>query len=132
MVMLAAMTRRAFGALEQQVLAVLWAADGSLVAREVQARLADPPAYTTVMTILDRLYHKGQLDRETRGRAFAYSPLQTETAVATKRARSLLDTGADRRAVLQGFVSALSDDDVAEVQRLLRTARDHRRSDVRD
>lgn len=118
------MTRRAFGALEQQVLAVLWAADEPLVARQVQERLTDPPAYTTVMTILDRLYHKGQLDRDTRGRAFAYSPLQTETAVATERARSLLDSGADRLAVLQGFVSALSDDDVAQVQKLLRKARD--------
>jgi predicted transcriptional regulator len=118
------MTRRAFGALEQQVLAVLWAADEPLVARQVQERLADPPAYTTVMTILDRLYHKGQLDRGNRGRAFAYSPLQTETAVATERARTLLDSGADRHAVLQGFVRALSDDDAAEVQRLLRKARD--------
>ncbi len=36
------------------------------------------PAYTTVMTILTRLYQKGLLCRERQGRVFVYSP-------ATKR-----------------------------------------------
>jgi predicted transcriptional regulator len=118
--------RRAFGALEQQVLAVLWAADGALVPREVQERLADAPAYTTVMTILDRLHRKNLVVRSRRGRAYAYAPLQTETAMTADRVRALLDNGNDRNAVLQGFVTVLSDDESAELERLLRRARRER------
>jgi predicted transcriptional regulator len=120
--------RRAFGELEQQVLAVLWSADGSLVPREVQERLADAPAYTTVMTILDRLHRKGLVERERRGRAFAYAAIQSESAATAERFRALLDSGSDRSAVLQGFVTALSDDDAAELRKLLRRAQADRDS----
>jgi predicted transcriptional regulator len=126
-------SRRAFGELEQQVLSVLWAAGAPLVPREVQERLADPPAYTTVMTILDRLQRKGVATRTSRGRAFAYAPLVTESAMAAQHARALLANGHDRRAVLQGFVDVLSEDDSAELTRLLsRARRDHEAEQARD
>lgn len=63
----------AFGVLERDVLRVLWA-EGDLAVRDVQARLARPAAYTTVMTTLDRLFKKGILSRRPDGRAFHYSP----------------------------------------------------------
>jgi len=115
-------SRRAFGELEQQVLSILWASDGPLIPREVQARLADPPAYTTVMTILDRLQRKGVAARSSRGRAFAYEAVVSESAVAAQHARALLANGHDRRAVLQGFVDVLSEGDSEELTRLLRQA----------
>jgi len=115
-------SRRAFGELEQQVLSVLWAAETPLVPREVQEKLADPPAYTTVMTILDRLQRKGSATRTARGRAFAYEAVVSESTVAAEHARALLANGHDRSAVLQGFVDVLSDDDSAELTRLLRKA----------
>jgi predicted transcriptional regulator len=116
--------RRAFGELEQQVLSVLWAADAPLIPREVQERLADPPAYTTVMTILDRLQRKGAATRRSRGRAFAYEAVVSESAMAAQHARALLANGHDRHAVLQGFVDVLSEDDAEELTRLLRQPRD--------
>ena len=118
--------RRAFGELEQQVLSVLWAADTPLIPREVQEKLTDPPAYTTVMTILDRLQRKGAATRRPRGRAFAYEAVVSESAVAAQHARALLANGHDRRAVLQGFVEVLSDDDSHELARLLRKAQQGR------
>ena len=114
--------RRAFGELEQQILSVLWAADAPLIPREVQAKLTDPPAYTTVMTILDRLQRKGAATRTARGRAYAYEAVVSESAVAAEHARALLANGHDRRAVLQGFVDVLSADDTEELTRLLRKA----------
>jgi predicted transcriptional regulator len=120
--------RRGFGELEQQVLSVLWAADEPLIAREVQGRLDDPPAYTTVTTILDRLHQKGVVKRVERGRAFAYTALVTESVATAQRVRSLLRNGNDRAAVLQGFVDVLSDGDTEELQRLLRQARRKRKS----
>lgn len=122
--------RRGFGELEQQVLSVLWAADAALIAREVQGRLDDPPAYTTVTTILDRLHQKGVVKRTTRGRAFAYTALVSESVDTARRVRSLLSNGHDRTAVLQGFVDVLNDGDADELQRLLRAARRHRSRSV--
>lgn len=63
----------AFGTLERDVLHVLWTG-ADLTVRDVQARLARPIAYTTVMTTLDRLFKKGILNRRQDGRAFLYSP----------------------------------------------------------
>jgi len=114
--------RKAFGALEHEVLRVLWSQDTTVTAREVLERLDGRPAYTTVTTILDRLSRKGLAARERRGRAFAYRPLRTERSMTTDRVRALLDSGGDRIAVLQGLVSALSDDDADELQHLLRQA----------
>lgn len=63
----------AFGALERDVMNVLWAG-GGLAVRDVQARLARQVAYTTVMTTLDRLYKKHLLAREKAGLAYLYRP----------------------------------------------------------
>jgi predicted transcriptional regulator len=63
----------AFGVLERDVMNVLWTTE-DLAVRDVQARLARPIAYTTVMTTLDRLFKKGVLVRKASGRAFRYSP----------------------------------------------------------
>lgn len=62
----------AFGALEREVLEILWA-QGNLAVRDVQTRLRREAAYTTVMTTLDRLYKKGVLSRVQSGRAFVYA-----------------------------------------------------------
>jgi predicted transcriptional regulator len=121
--------RRAFGELEQQVLGVLWAADVPLVPREVQEQLEDPPAYTTVTTILDRLHRKGAATRSSRGRAFAYEAVVSEADVAAQHARALLANGNDRRAVLQGFVDVLSQDDTDQLASLLREAQQRREHD---
>jgi predicted transcriptional regulator len=66
----------AFGALERDVLGVLWT-QGDLSVRDVQEHLARPIAYTTVMTTLDRLFKKGVLSRRQAGRAFHYSAAVT-------------------------------------------------------
>ena len=49
--------KRPDGALEADVLGVLWAADGqSLSPAEVNERLPTDLAYTTIMTVLTRLW----------------------------------------------------------------------------
>jgi len=86
----------ALGSLERQVMDVLWSS-GSFVVRDVQARLARPIAYTTVMTTLDRLYKKGFITRTRTGRAFSYTAAQTreqvESAVAAGVLSGLLSQG---------------------------------------
>jgi len=62
----------------------LWAlGEGSV--RDIREALAPslPRAYTTIMTIMDRLAHKGVVDRRKVGRAYLYRPsLSAEDARA--------------------------------------------------
>mgnify|MGYP003759364305 FL=1 len=62
------------GDLEQHVMAVLWRAGASLSVRDVYERLhyARDVAYTTVLTVLDRLAKKGTVERTLDGRAWLY------------------------------------------------------------
>ena len=78
-----------FGVLERDVLDVLWTR-GDRAVRDVQAQLARPIAYTTVMTTLDRLYKKGVLDRRRVGRAFHYSAAVTREQLRASIAGSVL------------------------------------------
>ena len=111
--------RRARGELESSVLAVLWAADRPLTARQVLDGLPGDLAYTTVLTILSRLYDKGMLVRRREGRGYAYAPARDEASDTAARMRTLLDRGSDREAVLARFVSELSAADEQLLQRLL-------------
>ncbi|WEO99464.1 BlaI/MecI/CopY family transcriptional regulator [Streptomyces sp. FXJ1.172] len=111
--------RRARGELESNVLAALWSADGPLTARQVLERLPGDLAYTTVLTILSRLYGKGMLVRHREGRGYAYEPERDEASHTAHRMKSLLEGGSDREAVLTRFVSELSEQDEQLLHQLL-------------
>ena len=114
--------RRAFGELEGEVLAALWASQTALVPAEVQAAVGGELAYTTVMTILVRLHDKGVIERHKVGRAYAYRPVVAEREVVALQVRRLLERGHNRTAVLQGLVEGLEPGDEALLQELLATA----------
>ena len=60
------------GDLERKVMDVLWDSMGTpLTGREVADQLPDR-AYTTVLTILDRLRRKGLVHRTTRGKGASF------------------------------------------------------------
>lgn len=113
------------GELEARVMEVLWTRGGWSTPGEVHDVLAAdrPVAYTTVMTILVRLWKKRRLQRQRDGRAFAYRPFQSrEQHVAAKMREMLGDGGADHPAILGRFVRRLSTDDRAQLRRLLSKA----------
>lgn len=114
--------RRAAGALEAEVMALLQRAGMPLTAVQVQERLAAGLAYTTVVTILSRLYGKGLLTRAKAGRAFSYSPVSDEPGLAARRMHQVMAGESDRRTLLARFVDELSEQD----ERLLRDLLDDR------
>jgi predicted transcriptional regulator len=59
---------------ELDVMAVLWEL-GSATVADVKDRLADPLAYTTVLTVLRTLEEKGRVGHQEEGRAYRYHPL---------------------------------------------------------
>jgi len=85
----------------------------------VRERLSGELAYTTVVTILSRLQAKGVLDRERVGRAYRYRPVADEPGLAARRMASVLAAEPDREAVLQRFVSTLSEQDEQALRRMI-------------
>lgn len=107
------------------MLAALWTAAGPTTAAEIRRRVDTRLAYTTVMTILSRLYDKGAVTRSRRGRRFTYAPVDDAAGLAARRMRKLLDAGPDRNSVLARFVSDLSEDDERVLRAVLRDAGAH-------
>jgi predicted transcriptional regulator len=112
--------RRLPGMLEDEVLAVLWASDHPMSPADVQATLGGTLAYTTIMTTLSRLYRKGLAKRTRVGRGFVYVAAVDEVAHTVRELHALLARRPNRTAVLQQFVSELSDEDEQILQQLLR------------
>ena len=80
------------GELEQRVMVLLWQAGEPLSVVDVQGLLARDRdlAYTTVMTVLDRLAKKGLARRERRGRAWCYEPADPQSVVLAREMADLL------------------------------------------
>ena len=112
------------GALEQDVLRQVWSKPEGITPGEVLEGLDADLAYTTVMTILTRLWKKGLVDRTQRGRAYAYLPAVSEAELAATRMRETLSRTADREATLSRFVDSLSRRDEAALRRILDTLDD--------
>ncbi len=99
------------GELEQAVMDILWNRPDPLSVRDVHEMLAHDRdlAYTTVMTVLDRLAKKGFVVRNLDGRAWLYRPANSR---ATQIASEMLDlmgrlSDDERREVLSKIVPVL-------------------------
>ena len=111
--------KRANGEREAEVLDLLLHAGDALTPGEVTERLGGELAYSTVVTILTRLYTKQLLGRTPRGRAFAYEPVTDEPGFAARRMRTVLEERPDREAVLARFADSLSSADADLLRQLL-------------
>lgn len=100
---------------------VLWDLGGWRTPREVHSVLSPrhPLAYTTITTILVRLWRKGRLERQRDGRAFAYRPPQTREEHAASRMGRALVGVADRPTALAHFVRGLDPAERAQLRRAL-------------
>jgi predicted transcriptional regulator len=111
------------GELEAAVLDVFWDAQGPLTVRAVLDQISGRQlAYTTVLTVVDRLHRKGVLAREPQGRAFLYAPVITrEEKAATTISEAL--SGVDRGLALSHFIQGASEADITLLRSLLRRSR---------
>jgi predicted transcriptional regulator len=123
------MTRRArLGDLERAIMDRLWAIDpptpdAAMSVRQIHDSLSQERdiAYTTVMTVLDRLTKKGLVTRERDGRAWRYLPQSTSEELTAHLLRDSLDhidTG-DRRAAMLHFLDAASADEIDDLKAAL-------------
>jgi predicted transcriptional regulator len=108
---------RRLGELERRVMDVLWDSEAkALTGREVADQLPDR-AYTTVLTILERLRRKNLVERTTNGRTHRFAAADTREAY---RAELMIDAlgepTTNRSAVLVRFAESVSPEE-AEVLR---------------
>jgi len=103
------------GALEQQVMDVLWD-HGPHAVREIIDRLPAQPAYTTIATVLGNLERKRLVTSARMGRSVRYWPRRSREEHAAEAMRHALASGGDRAASMLAFVETMTPDDL----RLLR------------
>lgn len=100
------------GELEQAVMDILWNRSELLSVRDVHELLAldRDLAYTTVMTVLDRLAKKGLVVRNLDGRAWLYRPANSRAAQIAIEMLDLLGrlNAEERREVLARIAPAAS------------------------
>lgn len=104
---------RPLGELELAVMEVLWQRAPLAVKEVVSALSQRKLAYTTLMTILDRLFKKGMVERIKRSHAFYYAPALDRDAYERRLVASMLSNlpTASREAMLTGFLDFASADD---------------------
>lgn len=101
---------------------LLWAATEPLSVREVHEQLGERRrlAYTTVMTVLDRLSRKEMALRTRRGRAYLYAPAHGRDELTAELLNEVLDgAGGDRTAALVHFAETVSPEEAAALRTAL-------------
>lgn len=111
--------RRPMGSLEAEVLAELWAHPDGATPAVILGGLRGDLAYTTVMTVLTRLWEKGLAARERQGRAYVYWAAVSEAELTAGRMKAALNRANDRGATLSQFVVGLSKKDERLLRRIL-------------
>ncbi|MCK9926665.1 BlaI/MecI/CopY family transcriptional regulator [Frankia sp. Mgl5] len=114
------------GDLERSVMDVLWSADDWLTARDVAARLHHERdlAYTTVLTVLERLERKGFVRRQRAARAHRYAATDSRETVVAEAMLEALGTADDRGSALVRFVGSVSAEEAEILRRALEPAGD--------
>jgi predicted transcriptional regulator len=97
--------------LEMDCMSVLWRHSAATVA-QVRSALPRALAYTTVMTVLDRMASKGVVTRRKNGRAYLYS--------------AVLDRETARRAAVERLLANLFENDRAALVEYLARPAPHR------
>lgn len=112
--------RRRFGPRQRAAMSVLWEEPHRfLTVRQVGERLNAELAYTTVMTLLSRLYDKGHLERRLEGRAWAYRPVLSRGEHAARAMAAALHDTDDHADALLRFIAHLTPEEQQALRRRL-------------
>ncbi len=102
-----------FGDLEQEIMDVLWRM-GSATVKRVHEELSREKeiAYTTVITVMNRLVEKNLLTKEKEGKIYRYAPTLTEEeykrVVSQKVVEGLLEL--DGKTAIAAFIEKVAED----------------------
>ena len=113
---------RGLGDLESAIMDRLWSYRRPASVRDVleDLRREREIAYTTVMTVMDKLHTKGLLRREPVGRAYIYRTVATKEAYTAELMRATLASGGNPAATLVHFLERLSPEEAAALEAALK------------
>lgn len=112
---------RRFGELEAAVMDCVWRCGRPVSVRDVLDELSRDRsiAYTTVMTVMDKLHKKGWLNRQRTGRAFEYEATRGREAYTARLMRDALSTSNNQAAAFVHFLSELTPEESAALRSAL-------------
>lgn len=118
---------RSFGDLEAAIMRVAWDHAQPIPVRLIVDRLNEERsvAYTTVITVAERLRAKGMLSRVRQGRAFLYEPNVSADDYSADLLRQVLDSAGSPSATLLRFAGQLSPAEAESLRAALDAAADH-------
>ena len=114
------------GRLQRAVMEVLWeVGEGSV--RQVRERLGGQSAYTTVLTVLQKLERSGWVGHRKEGKMHVYVPRFSREQAGAESVRSFMQRvfGGNAVAMFQHLVrdEGLSEGELAELKKIIETAR---------
>lgn len=101
----------------------LWARSAPATVREVHTDLTRDRdlAYTTVLTVMEKLFRKNYLRRAPQGRAHTYEPVLSREQYVARLMREALTDSDDRALALLHFVGQMTLDEAAALRQALRS-----------
>jgi predicted transcriptional regulator len=111
------------GALELEILRVLWTRGEPMAPAEVRAAHGGDLGYTTVTTVLARLHQKELVVRNAEVRVSRYEAAMSEADYGARRMLAALDRADDHPATLARFLRSLDRADVRTLRRRLERTR---------
>lgn len=101
----------------------VWQRSSALTVRELLEEMPDRGlAYTTVITVAERLRHKGMLSRRRVGRAYAYEAAVSSEEYTARLLAEVLDGADDRSGALLRFAGQLDPATAEELRSALARA----------
>ncbi len=120
---------KGLGALEKQVMTVLWEVPDALSVHDLVDHLGAEqrtPAYTTILTVVTHLWEKGWVRREKVGRRYRYRPSRSRAEATTELLREILDASPDAPGALLHLARTASAREVQALRQGLSAGEDGR------
>lgn len=120
------MEKRVFGELELEILQILQTQKHPLTVHEVLQALGHKDKYTTIMTVLNRLVAKGDVQRERDGRSYRYILAESKTSLGLFEKLRQKIFGSKPSLLISYLLEstpALSQDELQQIERLLEEAK---------
>jgi predicted transcriptional regulator len=101
---------RQFGDLEATIMKRIWRRNCPVLVRDILEDLQTERAiaYTTVMTVMDKLHRKGMLRREPQGRAYVYEAVASRESYTARLMRDAWAISDNQAAAFVHFLEQLS------------------------
>lgn len=120
------MEKRVFGELELEILQILQTKKHPVTVHEVLQALGHKDKYTTIMTVLNRLVAKGDVQRERDGRSYRYILAESKASLGLFEKLRQKIFGSKPSLLISYLLEstpALSQDELQQIERLLEEAK---------